>query len=119
MSVSPTPTFPPPPEDAGGSANVRPQPQTFPPSGNNSPNSVKAPQSNANSADGPAGDEVRLQWNAKEQIPVYQFVNQQGSLILQVPSEQLINLAGEIAEELQQESAPGAAAVEGAKNNGS
>jgi len=65
-------------------------------------------------------DEVKVQWNNLDQIVVYQFVNQQGSLILQVPSEQMLNLASQISQELAQEAAPKAPlAVAGGKDNGS
>ena len=60
-----------------------------------------------------------MQWNNTDRIMVYQFVNQQGSLILQVPSEQLLSLAQQISQELAQEAAPKEPApVEGGKDNG-
>lgn len=98
---------------------MRSQEQTFPPSGNASPDEVKPTQSAAQSADSLPQDEVKLQWNSAQQVPVYQFVNQHGSLILQVPSEQVLDLAHDIAQELDQEPAPKATeAVEGGKENG-
>ena len=36
---------------------------------------------------------------------MYQFVDQQGSLVLQVPPQQIIELAQQIAQELAEESA--------------
>jgi hypothetical protein len=64
-------------------------------------------------------DEVKLQWEPPNETAVYQFVDHQGSLIVQVPSMQELNQAREISQELAQESAPKEApAVEGAKNNG-
>jgi hypothetical protein len=45
-------------------------------------------------------DEVKMQLEPPGEIAVYQFVNQQGTLILQVPSEQILSLARQIAEEL-------------------
>lgn len=62
-------------------------------------------------------DEVKLQWDTSDHVVVYQFVNQQGSLILQVPSEQMLNLSHEISQELAQQTAPKEAA-EGGKTNG-
>jgi hypothetical protein len=122
MIVSPTHTFPPSAEDQAAQGKVRaPQEQTFPPSGDNPPEPARPPESaSAGNAD-PAQDEVKLQWNSAEQIQVYQFVDQQGSLILQVPSQQLLNQAGDIAQELTHEEAPkpAAAAVEGGKDHGS
>jgi hypothetical protein len=41
-----------------------------------------------------------MQLEPPGEIAVYQFVNQQGTLILQVPSEQILSLARQIAEEL-------------------
>jgi methyl coenzyme M reductase beta subunit len=64
-------------------------------------------------------DEVKVQWDETDQVEIYQFVNQQGSLILQVPSEQLLSLARQISQELVQEAAAQAsAAVEGEKDRG-
>jgi hypothetical protein len=120
MSVSPTHTFPPSPEDQAVPGNVRvAQEQTFPPSGDNPPEAVKPPES-APAADADRGkDEVNLQWNAAEKIQVYQFVDQQGSLVLQVPSQQMLNQAGEIAQELAHDDAPKpAAGAEGEKDHG-
>jgi len=48
-------------------------------------------------------DAVKVQWNTSDQIAVYEFINRQGSLILQVPSEQMLNLASQISQELAQE----------------
>ena len=50
---------------------------------------------------------------------VYQFVNQQGAVIEQEPSEQELNQAREISQELAQEAARAEpAGVEGGKDNG-
>ncbi|MFZ0814504.1 MAG: hypothetical protein WAM78_03240 [Candidatus Sulfotelmatobacter sp.] len=67
-------------------------------------------------------DAVKVQWDTSDQIAVYQFVNQQGSLILQVPSEQMLNLASQITEELAQQSTSGEVKPvggAGGKNHGS
>jgi hypothetical protein len=48
-------------------------------------------------------DEVKVQFEPPGDIPVYQFVNQQGSLVLQVPSQQLLSLALQISQELAKE----------------
>jgi hypothetical protein len=64
-------------------------------------------------------DEVKVQWDTSDQTVVYQFVNQQGSLVLQVPSEQMLNLARQISQELVQEAAPKEpAGTEGEKSDG-
>lgn len=52
------------------------------------------------------------------EIAVYQFLDQDGTLVLQVPPQQWINLAQEISKELAQEAAPKPAAVEKGENNG-
>jgi hypothetical protein len=65
-------------------------------------------------------DEVKVQWNDSDQIVVYQFVNRQGSLILQAPSGQMLNLASQIAQELAQKATSKAPlGVAGGKDNGS
>jgi hypothetical protein len=64
-------------------------------------------------------DEVKVQWDKQDQVVIYQFVNQQGSLILQVPSEQLLSLARQISQELVQETAPQTSVgAEGGKDHG-
>ena len=71
---------------------------------------------NVSAADSLPQDEVKVQWDSSDQIVVYQFVNQQGSLVLQVPSEQVLNLARQISQELAKEAAPKAASgAEGEK----
>ena len=61
-------------------------------------------------------DEVKVQWDQSDQVVVYQFINQQGSLILQVPSEQMLNIARDISQELAQATAPKpSAGTEGGK----
>jgi hypothetical protein len=62
-------------------------------------------------------DAVKVQWDKPDQVIIYQFVNQQGSVIVQVPSEQMLNLARQISQELAQEAAPKLPVrVEGGKN---
>jgi hypothetical protein len=51
-------------------------------------------------------DEVKVQMEPPGEIAVYQFVDQQGSLVLQVPPQQIVNLAQAIAQELEKEAAP-------------
>jgi len=53
----------------------------------------------------PPQDEVKVQVESPGDIAVYQFVDQQGSLVLQVPPQQIIELAQQIAQELAEESA--------------
>jgi hypothetical protein len=122
MSVSPTFPSPSPAEAQAEQGNVRVDqapPQTFPPSGSDSTGNESQAQSASTPA--PRGqDEVKLQWQPPGDTVVYQFVNQQGTLILQVPSEQELNLSRQISQELAQEEAPKPQAVagEGGKDNG-
>jgi len=45
-------------------------------------------------------DEVKVQFEPPGAVAVYQFVSQDGSLIVQVPSEQMLNIAREISQAL-------------------
>jgi hypothetical protein len=64
-------------------------------------------------------DEVKVQMEPPGDIMVYRFLDQNGTLVLQVPPQQWINLAQEISQELEQEGASKqATAIEGGKNNG-
>jgi hypothetical protein len=64
-------------------------------------------------------DEVRLQWDSQDQIAIYQFIDPQGELVVQVPSEQMVNLAREISRQLLQEAKPHTATANaGGKPNG-
>jgi hypothetical protein len=65
-------------------------------------------------ASGPQ-DEVKVQIEPPAEIPVYQFVNQQGVLVLQVPPQQMLNIAQDISQELATEKS---AAIEGGKDHG-
>jgi hypothetical protein len=119
MSASPALTFPSSPEVQANEGKVRPQEQTFPPSGSASADEIKPTHSASQSEGRLPQDEVKLQWNSAQQVPVYQFVTQQGTLILQVPSEQLLDLARDIAQEFDREPAFGTKdTVEGGKENG-
>ncbi len=63
-------------------------------------------------------DEVKVQIEPPGAIAVYQFLNQDGTLVLQVPPQQWLDLAQEISKELAQESAPQAASVKKGEGNG-
>jgi hypothetical protein len=119
MSLSPAATFLPPAESQAGAGKVRETPpQTFPPSGNASQAEGERPQSATVQPAGPQ-DEVKLQWDTSDRVEIYQFVNQQGSLIVQVPSEQMLAIARQISEALAHEAAPKEpVAIEGGKDHG-
>ena len=65
-----------------------------------------------------AQDEVKLQWDSQTRITIYKFLNEQGEVVLQVPSEQMINLAQEISEQLRQQAAQKNSAPQGGKHDG-
>jgi hypothetical protein len=91
---------------------------TLPGSGAGSSGEIRHPQKAAPAPTAPQ-DEVKVQWDSPDQTVIYQFINQHGSLILQVPSEQLLNLSRDISQELAQEATrKEPAAVEGGKNHG-
>jgi hypothetical protein len=62
-------------------------------------------------------DVVRVQLEPPGEIVVYQFVDQQGKVVLQVPPRQLLELAKQISQELQPK-APVPASSAGGKSNG-
>jgi hypothetical protein len=118
MSVSPTATFPPPADPQAVAGRVRETPQTFPPSGNSSTGEAE-PVQGASVRSLEPQDEVKLQWDTSDRVEIYQFMDQQGSLIVQVPSEQMLSIAREIAQTFAQESAlKEPAPTEGGKGNG-
>jgi hypothetical protein len=64
-------------------------------------------------------DEVKVQIEPPAEIAVYQFTSQDGSLIVQVPSEQMLHIARDISQELAQEGITEKSAVtEGGHDNG-
>jgi hypothetical protein len=119
MSVSSALIFPPSTEYPVDRGSVRAESPSIPGAGDGS-NGENHPAQSAPVELSSPEDEVKVQWNTSDQIVVYQFMNQQGSLILQVPSEQMLNLASQITQELAEEAAPKAPlAVAGGKDNGS
>jgi hypothetical protein len=108
-----------PAEAQADQGNVRAeQALTFPPSGSESTGESKQSQKAPDLTPAPQ-DEVKVQVEPPGEIPVYQFVNQQGELVLQVPPQPVINLALAISQEQAQEAAPkGPAGSEGGENNG-
>lgn len=117
MSVSSALIFPPSTEEPVERGSVRAEAATIPGAGSGS--SGENAQAQIAPAEGPSPeDAVKVQWDTSDQIVVYQFVDQQGSLILQVPSEQMLNLASQITEELAHEGGSGEVKpVDGAGGN--
>jgi hypothetical protein len=118
MSVSSALIFPPSTEVPVERGSVRVEAPSIPGVGSGSSGENDQAQIAPAQASSPE-DAVKVQWDTSDQIVVYQFVNQQGSLILQVPSEQMLNLASQISQELAQEAVPKeAVGVAGEEDNG-
>jgi hypothetical protein len=65
-----------------------------------------------------AGDEVKVQRDTSTHVMIYQFVNQQsGSLVLQVPSKEVLDLTRGIQESLQKEEVAQQLAVQESSQN--
>lgn len=121
MSVSSALIFLPSTEASVERGSVRVEASSIPGAGTSSSGENAPAQTAAAEVPSPE-DAVKVQWDTSDQIVVYQFVNQQGSLILQVPSEQMLNLASKITEELAQQSVSDEmmpAGGAGGKNHGS
>jgi hypothetical protein len=119
MSVSSALIFPPSTADPVERGSVRAEPPSIPGAGNDSNGENTSAQIAPAQVSSPE-DAVKVQWNTAGQIAVYEFVNRQGSLILQVPSEQMLNLASQVSQELAQEDvAKEQLAGAGGKDNGS
>lgn len=119
MNVDPAPVFRPSTEPQVEPGEVRAgQTPLAPRPGSGSTGENKRPQSAPAVAASPQ-DEVRVQWDTPDHVVIYQFVNRRGSLILQIPSEQMLSLARQITQELVREAAPKKpAGNEGGETNG-
>lgn len=105
MSVGPVPLIPPSTQAQAEQGEVRSQAVVLPGSGSASI-AENSSSENPPPVASPPQDEVKVQWESPGEIAVYQFVNQHGTLILQVPTQQLLNLARQISQELAEEAAP-------------
>lgn len=65
----------------------------------------------------PVQDVVKVQLEPPGETAVYQFVDQQGTLVLQVPPQQLLDLAQQISQELARKP-PSQVPAEGGRNHG-
>lgn len=123
MNVGPAQQLPPETEVHESVRQVPASKSQSPSSGNDLIREAPKPQ---NSSPVPAfvQDEVKVQWDSSDHLMIYQFVNQSGSLVLQVPSEEVLGVARGIEESLQQEATKQEAATlqaasgEGEKPNG-
>lgn len=103
MRVDPALVFPPPaapPADGGKVRSEGPRPVlAHSTTAENSSPAKPAAQPET------AQDEVNVQWDSENQIRIYRFLDRQGDLVMQVPSEQMVNLARQIQQQLLQEAA--------------
>jgi hypothetical protein len=104
MSVGSAPRIPTSTEVQAGPGEVRPNIPVLPGSGQDSYGKTADQQGPPAAAIDPR-DEVKVQFEPPDEVAVYQFVSQDGSLIVQVPSEQMLNIAREIYQTLALESA--------------
>jgi hypothetical protein len=104
MSVGPALRIPASTETQVEPTEVRANPPVLPGSGQDSYGKATEQQSASAGAVDPQ-DEVKVQFEPPGEVAVYQFVTQDGSLIVQVPSEQMLSIAREIYQALAQESA--------------
>lgn len=100
--------------------NAKQTPQVFPPDAGNVSNPEGQPPSEAATVSQLQEDEVQLQRDSelKSEL-IVRYVTGSGTLILQVPGEQMLNLERAIAQEFEQENArPTTAAISAASNGG-
>jgi hypothetical protein len=118
MSVGSVLVISPSAESTAESAVVRfAQPATQPISGIGSSRENDSPQT-LESQQNARQDEVKVQIEPPGALAVYQFLNQDGTIVVQVPPQQWLDLAQEISKELAQESATEAAPVKKGEGNG-
>ena len=101
MSITP-PNLPLPSTDpqVEATAAVRPKDSPAPPASGNAPSGNATTSQDKHQADTRTQDVVKVHWDESGQVEIYQFVNRQGTVYLQVPSEQLLKLARQISIEL-------------------
>jgi hypothetical protein len=104
MSVALAPTFPPSTESSVEPAVVRLAQTPNSVSGNSSARENNTSQILGSQSSVPQ-DEVKVQMEPPGEIAVYQFLNQYGTLVLQVPPQQVLNLAQQISTELARQAA--------------
>ena len=103
MRVDPALVFPPPAAPPADGAQLRSD-VTRTVSGQTSPAENSGATKDAAQPE-TAQDVVDVQWDSENQIRIYRFLDHRGDLVIQVPSEQMVNLAREIQQQLLQEAA--------------
>jgi len=99
MNVAPAPVFQPSAVGQVEQAVVRLRPTSIPILGSGSSGENNQPRSAPVITTAPQ-DVVKVQLKSPGEIVVYQFGDQQGSVVLQVPPQQMIELAQQISQEL-------------------
>jgi len=117
MSVGSVPLIQPSTEIQGEQAEVRDQTQFLPGSGTASSGEISPPESSSPLAVS-RQDAVKVQWESPGEIAVYEFMNQDGTLILQVPPQPILNLARQISQELAEVVAPRTSVESTGEENG-
>jgi hypothetical protein len=117
MSVSPALILPPSTESSVETAVVR-LAQTPQPVSGNGPAKESDTSEIRGLQSGASQDEVKVHIEPPGEIAVYQFLNQYGTLVLQVPPQQLLNLAQQISTELAREAALQLSVVQKGEDNG-
>lgn len=118
MSVSPLLSIPPPAEAQAEQVVVRLPESSFPAISGSTPSRESvAGEKQSRTANLPE-DEVKVQIEPPGEIAVYQFLNQEGTLVLQVPPQQVLNLAAAISKQLDQESVSHEVVVHKGENSG-
>jgi hypothetical protein len=103
MSIGPVRDLPPAPEPQLPESKTRAIPAP-PPALEQTPSQETAAAKNAPPVPTAPQDEVRVQWDnpMADYVMIYQFVNQQsGSLVLQIPDDQVLSLIHQVREMLQ------------------
>jgi hypothetical protein len=119
MSIGPTAQLRPSTEPQVDQGEVRSGNATAIPLPGSGSTGEQQPPQNAPSVASVPQDVVKVQLEPPGEIVVYQFVDHQGTVVLQVPPRQLLDLAQQISQELKRQAAPQAqAGTAGGKSNG-
>jgi len=119
MSVSPTLILPGSAQAQAEQGQVRVEQPASQPLPGSDPAAERSSSESQPSRSNLPQDEVKVQMEPPGEIAVYKFLDQNGTLLLQVPPQQLLDLAQAIYQELAQEAAPKkASGVEGGNDNG-
>lgn len=105
MGVSNLLSFPPSTDTSVETGQVRPTPAAPQPVPELGPSAESGNPQVRSSGPNVTEDAVKVQWQPPGETPVYQFLDRHGTLVLQVPPQQVLELASEISQEFAQEDA--------------